>query len=200
MEGEKGIVQLKERLKNAKGKTVAARSLGVGCNADTCKRRCKDKITGEQRNDILKSFCDLGQPQMRWNFIARFFKEAEPKYRRTVKPKGTSRYYTLIINGEEKIVCKKFYLRTLSIAETVVNRELREKTKLGFFEANENRRHSNPPGDLNEDREEIKNQIESFAVVDSHYCRKSSTRKYLSSTLSIDQIHRIYVIKRKEAD
>ena len=128
---------------------------------------------------------------MRWYFIARTVKEAEPKYRRTntVKPKRTSRCYMLIINREETTVSKKLYLHTLSIAETVVNTALGKKTKVGFVEAEESGRHSNRSGDLSEEEREIKNHIELFPVVDSHYFRKSSTRKYLSLTLSIQQMH-----------
>ncbi|KAK3769225.1 hypothetical protein RRG08_005172 [Elysia crispata] len=36
---KKELYKLRKGYKNAKGKTVAARSLGVGCNPDTCKRR-----------------------------------------------------------------------------------------------------------------------------------------------------------------
>ncbi|GFS03845.1 hypothetical protein ElyMa_002897300 [Elysia marginata] len=39
-----------------RGKTVAARSLGIGCNQNTCKRRCKDKVSQDQRLVIVKAY------------------------------------------------------------------------------------------------------------------------------------------------
>ena len=49
----------------------------------------------------------------------------------TIRPKETSTVYTLTISNEEVTVCKKFYLHTVSIAETVVTTSLNKKKTEG---------------------------------------------------------------------
>lgn len=39
---------------------------------------------------------------------------------------------------------------------------------------------------------EVKAHIESFPVVDSHYCRASSGKKYLESALNIPKMYSLY--------
>lgn len=39
----------------------------------------------------------------------------------------------------------------------------------------------------------IKNHIENFPTVESHYCRSNTKRKYLDPTLSISKMHELYV-------
>ena len=50
-------------------KKYQARKVREGCK-DTCKRRCKEKITPAERNTISESFWLLGDRQSRWTFIA----------------------------------------------------------------------------------------------------------------------------------
>ncbi|GFR67145.1 spherulin-1B [Elysia marginata] len=104
-----------------RGKTVAARSLGISCNQNTCKIRCKDKVSQDQRLVIPKVHWGLGQSRMRWDKIAKTVNVIAPKFWRTgtFRQKETSRVYTFTVNDEEVTVCKKFYLHILSIAETL---------------------------------------------------------------------------------
>lgn len=44
----------------------------------------------------------------------------------------------------------------------------------------------------------VKKHIESFPIVDSHYTRKDSNRKYLTEDLSIRRMYLLYVEKCKE--
>ena len=47
---------------------VAARSVGAGCNQNTGRRRCEDKVSEDQRLMILKAYWGLGQPKTRWDY------------------------------------------------------------------------------------------------------------------------------------
>ena len=44
----------------------------------------------------------------------------------------------------------------------------------------------------------MKRHIESFPLVDSHYCRKETTKKYLDPSLSINKMYRLYEKKFKD--
>lgn len=42
----------------------------------------------------------------------------------------------------------------------------------------------------------VKEHIESFPVIDSHYCRANTTKKYLEEGLSITKMYKMYVEQR----
>ena len=94
----KSLLNLGEEYINKTGNTVAAKSLGIGCSKDICKRRCKLKMNEEQRMVILRAYWGLGQPRMRWDYIAKTVKVVATKFRRTDtrRPKESSRIYTSV--------------------------------------------------------------------------------------------------------
>ena len=182
---------------NRKGNQVEAKSVREGCNSNKCKRHCKQKINQDQRNHILKSFWALGEQQKRWNFISKTVKEIDPKQRRmdsnNTHKKMVSRKYMFQINGESVMVCKQFYLDTLVISNDFVITALDKVNDVGFVRPSAaGGPKPQSPHYLNEEKVEIRRHIESFPTVDSHYCRKTSTRKYLSPILSIQEMYRMY--------
>lgn len=46
--------------------------------------------------------------------------------------------------------------------------------------------------------DQVKRRIESFHAVESHYCRASTKRTYLDSTLSVKKMHQLHVNKMAE--
>ena len=187
---------------NKKGNPVGAKSVREGCNPDKCKRHCKEKINQDQRNHILKSFWALGEHQKRWNFISKTVKIENPKQRRVdtnnMHKKTVSRKYMFEINGSSIMVCKQFYLDTLAISNNTVITALDKVNDVGFVGSTA---AGGPipqsPHYLNEEKAEIKRHIESFPTVESHYCRKKTTRKYLAPTLTVPEMYRLYKINRE---
>ena len=66
--------------------------------------------------------------------------------------------------------------------------------------ADERGSHSNRPQDMGAEKDQIRNYIESFPVIDSHYYRKSTSRQYLPPTLSIERMHRLYEKKKRKKE
>lgn len=71
----------------------------------------------------------------------------------------------------------------------------------GVIEGDQRGVHTNRPFKC---PEEIKNKardhINSFPVMDSHYCRENTQRKYLVEGLSIATMYRMYLDEREEND
>ena len=86
----------------------------------------------------------------------------------------------------------------MSIAETIVTTALSKKAEGGVVHADERGSHSNCPQELGAEKNQIRNHIESFPVIDFHYCRKSTSCQYLPPILSIEHMHRLYEEKRKK--
>ena len=91
--------------------------------------------------------------------------------------------------GEKKVrVCKPFYLGTLDISHQKVAQVYKNITS---------------GEEVNRKPEENKrkrNHISSFPKVESHYCRSTSKREYLSPLLSIKKMYELYVVDCEKND
>lgn len=64
----------------------------------------------------------------------------------------------------------------------------------GTFSGSDKRGHKTPPNKTSSAWiAKIKDHIESFVVMESHYCRKDTQRKYLEATLSIKKIYELFI-------
>lgn len=84
-------------------------------------------------------------------------------------------------------MCKQFFFNTLAISHSPVDKLFEGlEYKTGVFIKNDNRGKpqttNKAPSDV---ISEIKSHIEKFPIIESHYCRASTKRKYLDPTFSI---------------
>ena len=188
---------------NAKGKTIPAKNLGVGCT-EKCKRRCKEKMPEDERKKLLDSFRDLGSHDKRWAFITSRVINSSPSYHRstsnTMCTKNCTRRFGFKQNGDRINVCKPFFLQTLAISEPVVKKAFAKESNEGFQQDLYSGHHSNRPHSLGAEADEIRKHIQSFPAVRSHYCRKKMTRKYRSPLLSVEQMHSLYKKREKKME
>lgn len=101
-------------------------------------------------------------------------------------------YRNLPINKTETVqVCRKMSINTLSVKKPYAPRskKLMQRTNTTDLRG----RHLNPPKKVKESVvDSVKNHIDSLAPVESHYCRKNSTKKYLGGQLSYKRLHNLY--------
>ena len=99
-------------------------------------------------------------------------------------------FYFLPNEGQRVAVCKTFFLKTLDISDTMV------------FHALENSEHhvaKSPPVKKAYNKtpdsavRKVKDHINSFNRVPSHYCRKDSKKEYLEQGLNIRQMYSMYL-------
>ena len=87
-------------------------------------------------------------------------------------------------------VCKKTFLKTLDIGERTIAYTLKKRRP---HSNSDNRGKQCPTTNILESEKEIIRQhIRSFPVIESHYCRKTSQRKYLEKDPSIRKMYDLY--------
>ena len=110
-----------------------------------------------------------------------------------------SHKYLFTCNGEEVRVCKAFFLATLCISNNAVLKAFSDRSDHNIFIGGDKQGHHEPKHKLSAERHQfIKNRIESFPVVESHYCRADTSRKYLEPGLSVIKMHELYKEKCEE--
>lgn len=95
----------------------------------------------------------------------------------------------MTIRGEKIRVCKNFFLGTLNISQKPIytahkeanlpKRDMRGKTSSRSISSDR--------------KEDVKTHIKLFHVIDSHYCRKTTQRKYLEANLSVVKLYYLYI-------
>ncbi|CAH1987070.1 unnamed protein product [Acanthoscelides obtectus] len=146
------------------------------------------------RTMIFSQFYSLGDLQQQREYIARFVLSQNPKHRTTNSNdprRKQTHYFFLPLEGIRQLVCKKMFLGTLGISEKVCRTAIKKLNRTTSVLEKENR------GDRRElqssrdilIRKSIIEHINRFPRVESHYCRKSSTKQYLHEDLSLSTMY-----------
>lgn len=174
---------------SAKGKVKVAREMEEPCNL-SCRSKCREKITEDERKEIFQDFWNLGKlsdgHDRQWYFIRSCMTvEKDP-----AKSKSKRTYAFRVKNKAIKI-CKTMFLATLSICdkwiETVV-KKLKDGGVVSPDKRGLNRKGVKivPPGII----DSVVDHINSFPRVESHYVRKDSTKEYLQE--DVKTVARMY--------
>lgn len=125
--------------------------------------------------------------------------ESVPPARRRVRKDGsvrdrkdTKKYY--LSNGSEKFrVCKAFFIKTFSISGDVIDTAYKGKSEGNMFGGKDNRGKKVPHNKTDiETLKKVKDHIEKFPTIESHYSRKDTKRLYLDPQLSITKMYSLY--------
>ena len=109
--------------------------------------------------------------------------------------------YYLHAEGQEKRVCKQFFLRTLDTSDARVNSALKERSGNNSFVGDDKRGKHTPSNKTpEEDLHHVRRHIESFPITESHYTRKYTKTKYLDQKLSIAKMYALYLDHCKNQD
>lgn len=171
-------------------------------NCEKCRFKCKDKFTEEQRLKMCKDFWKLSYQRQK-DFVLKAVMDTEIQ-RSRVRSKirkvnrNVARSYFLENENSNVRVCRDFFCGTLSISYSTVKTAFKHKGPTGVFSKKDERgtsKAANKTSDENIAR--IKDHIESFPTVESHYCRKTSKRMYLDANLSISKMYSLFLDKYK---
>lgn len=179
---------------SVRGKKVAAKKI---CNIKDCMQNCKfncaRNITATERRTIFDYYYAL-----LCNEKYLFLKENTEKYlksRKTVENESRRKYsfrYYFKIHEKKIRVCKQFFLGTLNISQKPV---YTAHATTAFGTPKKSLRGKTSTRKISEERKQIvMDHIQKFSVVESHYCRANSKRKYLEATLSISKMYELYLI------
>ena len=175
---------------------MPAKLMKKGCG-ENCRYRCHSKISGDERQKIFHSFWQLGSITRRRQFVEKYAlkKVKESKRLGTSGRRKSSISWTLPKDGPENLVkvCKTFFLHTLSISDKAVCTVHNKLSCLGISSEDSRGKHRTRPNRMTEEqKQKVKQHIESFKTVESHYCRKHSSKQYLPAGLSVAKMHMLY--------
>ena len=112
-------------------------------------------------------------------------KQTKSAVRRKVK-------YFLPCGSNTHQVCREFFLSTLAIGEKLVRYTCARTTGSAFSKADGRGKRTPYNKTSDEMLDGVRAHIESFPRIESHYCRKSSKRQYLSPLLSVGKMFDLY--------
>lgn len=178
--------------KTLRGKERPARNLKEGCS-ESCRRKCQTKISHEDREALFKNYWGIQDKVLQWFFLTKLVRTVNIKKRKIIvddEPYRNHTYeYSLCDKQSERIVvCQKMFLDTFDISIRVV------KTALTKNSPDKRGKHSNKKRLNPELIDSVKAHIKSFPMMDSHYCRADSQRRYLDEHLTVAKMHRMYLI------
>ena len=94
---------------------------------------------------------------------------------------------------------KAFFITTLGIGRKIVETAFGKKNRKNISPIKDKRGKHQPHNKTpTQDRDIVRQHIESFPTMESHYTRKDSNKQYLSCDLSIRKMVDLYSIERKE--
>ncbi|CAH1099698.1 unnamed protein product [Psylliodes chrysocephalus] len=181
---------------SSKKKIVPARSLKlVPCKS--CQNNCTAKFSEEDRQGIFDHFWKLGNTQEQNSFLLSCvsIQNIKRKYTKKNESRRTlTKIYTMQKNNTGEKVCRQFLLSTLCINEKRMRRLCTNKTAIGTPKKDMRGKNTKAKNKTKEEtREHVMNYIKMLPAIPSHYCRSSSSKKYLPAEFkNIKRLYRLY--------
>ncbi|KAK4885599.1 hypothetical protein RN001_001870 [Aquatica leii] len=170
-----------------KGKQHPARQIKSECRGH-CAFNCCVKFTDEEKALVFEQFWRLSDSK-KSHFYSKFVKR-NPVSLRKVEVKNDKKTrkmysynYFLEVYSDRRIVYKEFFLSTLNISSRRV---------YYFFKHIQNEVTNVPRSPL-KGKKLFRYHINSFARLDSHYCRATLSKKYLDFSLNISRMYNLYL-------
>lgn len=168
-----------------------------------CMYNCSTNFSEESRMELCQEYTKADFTQQKEILLSNVKRNhTERKRKRTGEgvDKEWSYSYYFKKDGKETRVCKKFFLKTLCISNGPLKNAFAHISDLtGNYVGTDKRGRKTPPNKTSPFFiEKIKKHIESFPTKESHYCRKSTGKKYLDSLLSIRKLYELFVTECEE--
>lgn len=198
---ERTLTLTENKVRKARGQSYESRAgqkkrnkmLQTGCGP-TCRMKCHQKLSEEERSVILKNYWALGDVTKQRTFIISHVTDREKKKNAGVKTRRCKTLsYSFQYEDSRHLVCKTFFLHTLNITDQVVRTALAKRTSTGTVDG-DNRGNNWQPryAESLVKRAAAKSQIKRLPVLPSHYARAESNRLYLPADYSIKKCYDLY--------
>lgn len=190
---------------NVKGNKVKGRERKDDmCCSVKCPFKCSQTFSASQKDDCFFAFWKMGEDDKSQDrqrqYIASHIEEVEPQRRRTNTPsrKKRSLQYYLEKDSERVRVCRSFFLAVCDITEKFVRVCLTKKNDAGVVSADRRGKKQAKNKTPSWIEQHAREHILSIPKVESHYCRQSSNKLYLSSQLNLEKLYSLYLEKCQE--
>ncbi|XP_050513869.1 uncharacterized protein LOC126889549 [Diabrotica virgifera virgifera] len=162
-----------------------------------CRMKCNESLPDEDRGKCFQNYWNLGSRNRRANYIASLI-NINPKKTEKLGPRKKYREcsykYSIIIDGIQKPICKTCLIATLGETKGFIEIVGEKKKNALSGIISPDRRGIAPSGNKRsaEEIQNAKDHILSFPKYESHYFRNRTSKKYLSSDLSIAKMYDMY--------
>lgn len=167
-------------------------------NCVNCRFKCLDHFSEDDVSLIHKEFWNNTDSEKSF-FYDKTTERClvDRKRNRHEERKKTKTYsfkYYFIKNDKKIRVCKAFYLGVLAISQIRISYFYTHKRAGITTTPSKDHRGSKTSLRIKDKkRQTIRDHIDMFPCVPAHYCRSSSSRKYLERTLSLSKMYDLYV-------
>lgn len=179
--------------KNSKTKDKARpRQLQPPCT-EKCRQKCALKICEDDRLDIFKYYWSLGDLVKQRHFISNATDTIKPKYRyvREGSHRDANNAYYFTVRNQKIRVCKLFFRNTLDINDSVIKTVTKKKKQSHGAAMEDLRGRHGKHSKIDENiKNNVRNFIEKYPKVESHYRRSESGRHYVEGNKFIADLHR----------
>lgn len=174
-------------------KSIPERCLQAPCT-DSCRYKCCSGFSQEERQGILEAFWKIGDNARQRQFISAHIIDIIPKYRypKDSSKRSCNQSFFLPKNKDKLRVCKRFFMATLNIGDTMIRTTLKKKDANGIVEQEMRGKHGNHNKLDHSLIDGVKNHINSIPRIESHYLRNQTTREYFEGDLNITTLYRLY--------
>lgn len=180
---------------SSRGKTIPAVSMKDSCPA-SCRRKCNERISNEERLIIFRRYYQLEAYERKRDFIHSHTEKKHKKWHTLEISKRENTIVFLLPRDNERIqVCKTMFINTLGIRKGVVDIAMKKRTLENTSLEDKRGKHIQKVTSP-EILESVKQRIEKFPVMSSHYCRAKTQRKYLASDINITVMYSLYKEER----
>ncbi|XP_074036389.1 uncharacterized protein [Leptinotarsa decemlineata] len=182
-----------EAYQTKSGNLKQAKTVKEGCG-DKCKLKCSENVDLEDRKKMLSDFLTLTDITRKRDFISKLMDEVKPKYcyKKDDSHRSANYSYNFIINRNKVKVCKKMFTDTLCISSTFLTTVKKKMSSTGVIEPDLRGKHLNQPKTDPQTIKDIIDHINSFARIESHYCRSDTKREYIDGDLNQAEMYRLY--------
>lgn len=182
---------------NRKGETQRERAVKAeGCaNPDECPFKCMAKIDMVGRRETHNSYWNLDDKEKR-HFYPANVKRALCERKRTeaaVSQKPYNLNYSFNYLQQDIRVCQQFFINTLDINKGRVYYFFRQGKKRSTITPGPATHGKHAKKKLSEElKQGVRDHINRFPAVDSHYCRQGTKKLYLDQGLNLSRMYRMY--------
>lgn len=181
-----------------KGNTQPQRKIKItkDCHGQ-CKFSCAKKFSKDEQESIFNDFWKLTDIE-KAHFYSITTERNQKKRKRTNNEHSRKNFsFRYFFNKDEvkNRVCKKFYLGTLDISQKRVANYHKKAAQNVFID----RRGVHTKRSIPEETKAyIREHINSFPRMPSHYCRSNTKKEYLEAELTLARMYNLYVEKCQE--
>nr|CAI5847710.1 unnamed protein product [Callosobruchus analis] len=184
-----------EEYVSSTGKIVPRREMRAPCKS-SCRKKCAEKIGHDHRCLMFKKFWGMSSYSRQSAFIGKHVKRI-PKKRQVIKENDAasrrtcSLSYSLPLTDNQDVeICKTMFINTYVGHHSIKKVDASE---IGTVTPDKRGLHNNRPHKISNDvKMSIKQHIEMFPTVESHYCRARTSKRYLEQGLTIAKMYRLY--------